>query len=80
MYLDWFKDMEYNPEYKNTVRITKALFALQKVFPCLTKADFLRDPENIDLRNALANELDVPGSFVKNTVMYERFRLFTRNS
>lgn len=57
-YLPWFKKYENDKAYKDTVLMTKALFTLQQKFPFITNADFLKKSENIDIRDALAHELD----------------------
>lgn len=65
-YLPWFAEWKDDPNSRDTIITVKALYALQLNYPIITNADFLRTAANLGLRNALANEIDNPGSFLKD--------------
>lgn len=66
IYLPWFNEESKQSQNKNVIITTKALVVMQQLFPYYVNVDFLRDPQYEDLKTALANELDKPGSFHEN--------------
>lgn len=65
-YLPWFQELSQQSRYMPVIETTKALFALQQLYPYYVNVDFLREPQYKTLKKALAQEIDQPGSFMKN--------------
>lgn len=72
-YLPWFKNLERNPKYERTTQLVEALFTLQTQFPYITNVDFLKKPENDELRTALAAALHDPKEFKMEKELNEAY-------
>jgi hypothetical protein len=75
-YFPWFNKYLPKPHYNKTLTTVKALLALQKYFPVVVNASFLRDSANEALLRALADELDRPGHFHQNPKNIRQLKAF----